>query len=112
MTDKIAKIRLKLGHLEFDYEGDAAFLEEGIFNLLEKTADFYGANQGSIAAASEPPVTTGLGSGNGSAATLEHSTTTIASHLGAKSGTELVIAVAAHLALAQARGKFTRKELL
>jgi len=112
MTDKMVKIRLKMGQLEFDYEGDAAFLEEGIFNLLGKTAEFYTDNQDSISVASELPVTTGEASGNGSAAALELSTSTIASRLGVKSGPDLVIAAAAHLHLTQGRGTFTRKQVL
>lgn len=112
MTDKTVKIRLKMGQLEFDYEGDAAFLEEGIFNLLGKTAGFYLANQNSIAAESELPETTGDVTGNGSAATLELSTSTIASRLGAKSGPDLAVAAAAHLDFTQGRGKFTRKQIL
>ena len=47
--------------------------------------------------------------GNGQA--LSHSTDTIATVIGAKSGPDLIVAAASHLHFAQGKQKFTRQEL-
>ena len=40
MAAETAKIRLKLGSMEIEYEGTEAFLRDDLFNLLEKAASF------------------------------------------------------------------------
>jgi hypothetical protein len=37
MAAETAKIRLKLGSMEIEYEGTEAFLRDDLFNLLEKS---------------------------------------------------------------------------
>jgi hypothetical protein len=110
MSEDTAKIRLKLGGLEVEYEGKSSFLKEDLFSLLQKTATLYAESRGSIPA--QP-----AGGANGAAApgsqssSLDHSTNTIASHLGGSTCTDLVMAAAAHLALVKGKGKFTRQEI-
>ena len=52
-----------------------------------------------------------VGSSAGSSALVDHSTNTIAAHLGASSGPELAMAAAAHLAFVKKQDKFTRREI-
>lgn len=40
MAAETAKIRLKLGSMEIEYEGTEAFLRDDLFNLLEKAASW------------------------------------------------------------------------
>ncbi len=108
MSDDTAKIRLKIGQLEIEYEGKSSFLQDGLFNLLEKTASFYAANKTSIPA--EPAAHGGPGTGSQGGG-LDLSTSTIAAHVGGNTGAELAIAAAAHLGLVQGKDSFTRKEI-
>lgn len=110
MSDGTAKIRLKIGQLEVEYEGAISFLNEGIFNLMEKLVGFYNDHKSAIPV--EPPTAnTNGGRQAGLNNDLDHSTNTIAAHLEATSGTELVIAAAARLSLLKKKGTFTRKEI-
>lgn len=111
MSDDTAKIRLKIGQLEVEYEGQASFLQDGLFNLMEKMVGFYAEHKASIPAAPPPAQTNGAGS-TGSTSELGRSTNTIASHLNATTGTEVTVAAIAHLALVKKKGSFTRKEIL
>jgi hypothetical protein len=111
MSTQTAKVCLKLGHLEVEYEGESSFLEEGIFNLLNRVADFYKENGKAI-----PTNNSGLyeskSVSTSAKSDIDFSTTTIAAHLKAETGTELAIAAAAHLTFVKSKDKFTRKELL
>lgn len=106
MSDDLAKIRLKIGQLEVEYEGKPSFLQDGLFNLLEKMVGFYTEHKAAIPADPTPAKTTGAGPGD-----LDYSTNTIATHLGSKSGPDLAIAAAAHLGLVKKKDTFTRKEI-
>jgi len=108
MGDKTAKIRIKLGSLEIEYEGRESFLEDDIFNLIKKTLSFYTEHKGVIPA--EPTAKSVAGT-ESHVAGFDQSTNTIASHLGANSGPELVVAAAAHLMLVKGQNKFARKEI-
>ena len=117
MADSIsqfAKIKLKVGSMEIEYEGDPVFLTSRIETLL--------ATMGNLAtklpvqvvpsepAASTPPANTNdLSASKGE---LALSTNTIAAHLDAKSGPELVICAMAQLELVQGLTSSTRNEIL
>lgn len=111
MGDNTAKIRLKIGQLEIEYEGRASFLQDDLLNLMEKMVGFYTEHKAAIPADPPPAQTNGAGS-TGSTGDLDHSTNTIATHLGAKSGPDLAIAAAAHLGLVKKKDTFTRKEII
>ena len=108
-----AKIRIKVGTMELEYEGDPAFLTGGIEALL--------VTMGGLAAnvpaevLPMPPKQTVNGSiepaqvHNGSPA---FTTNTIAAHLDAKSGPELVICAMARLEIAQGKATSSRSEIL
>ena len=110
LSDDTAKIRLKIGQLEVEYEGRASFLQDGLFNLMEKMVGFYAEHKASILAAPLPAQTNGAGP-TGSLGELGHSTNTIAGHLDVKTGPGLVIAAAAHLGLVEKKNTFTRQEI-
>ena len=114
----VAKIRIKVGSMELEYEGDPSFLTGGIEALL--------TTMGGLAsqvpeetplpevAAPVPPANGNGNSGGAPAGSgqFTFSTNTIAAHLGAKGGPELVICAMAELELVQGKASSTRQEVI
>ena len=115
-VNQIAKIKLKVGSMELEYEGDPDFLTGGIEALLETM----GGLVSKVPDATEPPALSAElpavnGKENGAPAAKGHftfSTDTIAAHLEAKSGPELVICAMAELEFVQAKASSTRTDIL
>ena len=115
-VNQIAKIKLKVGSMELEYEGDPAFLTGGIEALLETM----GGLVSKVPDATEPPapsaeVPAANGKENGAPAAKGHfafSTNTIAAHLDAKTGPELIVCALAQLELVQGKQSSTRNEIL
>jgi hypothetical protein len=107
----MAKIRLKLGAMEVEYEGNSKFLQDDLPSLLQKLVGLYTEHKSEIPeelpAEEMKPVRH-----NRSKVALDHSTNTIAARLGVTSGADLVIAAAAHLMFVQNQEKFTRQQIL
>ena len=110
-----AKIRIKIGLVEVDYEGDPAFLKDGLNDLIQSVSEIHSSlpQQASQvaqqAAASDPtpqpvPIT--------SAVALGLSTKSIAARMEAKSGPELAICAMAHLELVKNLDSYERKSIL
>jgi hypothetical protein len=108
MNAEPAKIRLKIGQLEVEYEGPPSFLEDGLLNMMTKIVGFY--QEHSSAIPTDPPPSQ---QANGASPTekLDHSTNTIATVLGVKSGSDLVIAASAKLSLVDQMDRFGRKNI-
>ena len=108
MGNDTAKFRFKIGQLEVEYEGSEIFIKDGLINLMKKAMSFYSENKDQIptGTATKGESVTGTQPGN-----LNHSTNTIAAHLGGNTGPELAIAAAAHLLLVKGKSKFSRKEI-
>jgi hypothetical protein len=91
-----------------EYEGDDAFLADGLFNTLEKVGSFYRENETLVT----PPIEKiAPEKPTGSSPLSNLSTNTIAIKIGAKSGSNLALAAAAHLAIVKELPKFSRQEL-
>lgn len=110
MNENRAKIALKIGHLEVEYEGSETFLKEDIFRLMEKVVGFQAKHSTALSAA-PPQATTKNEDSTVGQSEINMSTSTIATRLNAKSGPELAIAAAAHLALVQKKEKFSRDDI-
>lgn len=99
----VAKVRVKVGQIEVEYEGDDAFLPDGLLEMIEKISAVL-----KVVPLESPA--------NGKPETLPNagklSTSTIASKLGAKSGSDLAYAAAAHLRLAKGIETFSRSDIL
>ena len=106
MDGESAKIRIKIGVIEIEYEGKASFLQDELLSLVQNLVSFYAEHKAAI-----PLDAPSDGAKGGSSAPLDHSTNTIAGHLGASSGPDLAIAAAAHLTLVKKQDKFTRREI-
>ncbi len=111
-----AKIRLKVGSMELEYEGDPAFLTGGIEALLE-TMGALASKVPDDAQMQAPAFVAPVVDGNGTVAPASggssvFSTNTIAAHIDAKTGPELVVCAMAQLELVQGKSSSTRAEIL
>lgn len=113
-----AKIKLKVGSMELEYEGDPSFLTGGIEALLVTMGSLASKVPEYVPPPHEPVahVLPAHGNGNGGAPTgsgqFTFSTNTIAANLDAKSGSDLVICAMAHLELVQGKTSSGRAEIL
>lgn len=122
MTDaapQVAKIKLKVGSMELEYEGNPSFLTEGIETLLVTMGGLVGKVPDGPPPepdpASQMPPANGSGNGGGAASgggAFNFSTSTIAAHLNSKSGPELAICAMAQLELTQGKSTSQRGEIL
>jgi hypothetical protein len=106
-----ASIRIKLGQIEVEYQGDESFLKTDLLEILKKLLElqkqYPAAPPSSSHAKGEDAGGGGAGDGK-----FDHSTDTIANALGAKTGPDLVMAAAAHLHFVKGKPKFTRAEIV
>ncbi|WP_439560715.1 hypothetical protein [Roseinatronobacter sp.] len=109
-----AKIRLKVGSMELEYEGDPSFLDGGIEALLASMGDLAvrvpdTSLQSHVGKTEEtqPNRTEQVASDS-----FNFSTNTIAAHLDAKSGSDLVICAMTNLELVQGKTSSSRAEIL
>ena len=103
----IAKIRVKLGSIEIEYEGPNDFVAKNLPDLLRTLAEIRNANPSDSdeGDANEGPVVPADGKPEPGL-----SVTTIARKLGVSSGRELMVAAA--LKLSRTKESFSRKVLL
>lgn len=109
-----AKIRVKVGSMELEYEGDPSFLTGGIEALLMTMGELSGKVPEEIPPTTltvESPQPNGDGAPNAGGCS-NFSTNTIAAHFDAKSGSELAVCAAAHREFVQKKSSSTRIELL
>lgn len=107
-----AKIKLKVGSIELEYEGDPAFLKEGLESLLVTMTDL--AKVAPAEEASDAPLdfSNGNGGSNGATGALNLSTNTIAARIGAKKAPEVLLCALAQLELVQGKTESSRAEIL
>ena len=113
---QVAKIRMKVGAIELEYEGDAAFLGGDIEALFERMSGLLTktpANVRSRILEAEESAVDGKGdltsTGNGH---FSLSTNTIAAHLDAKTGPQLVMCAMAQIELIQGKASSSRHEVI
>jgi len=109
-----ATIHIKFGGLEVNYQGDATLLKKDLVTTVKELLELQ------IVAQQQSASGTGRGADGDQAETgggaprdrkFDHSTDTIANILGAKSGSDLALAAAAHLHFKQKKENFTRREI-
>lgn len=109
-----AKIRIKIGSIELEYEGDPSFLTGGIEGLLTTVGELAGSVPEEIVKIDATPTATATATTTASSTNseLNASTNTIAAHLGGKSGPELIMCAVAQLELVQKKAGVSRSEIL
>ncbi|MFS2047475.1 hypothetical protein ACEN9J_38175 [Variovorax sp. Varisp41] len=109
----VSKIKIKLGPIEVEYEGSEDFLRVELPALLSAVAELYQKSNiappttNDAAAPLQQPAPASVDAGQ-----LQMTTGTIAARLQVKSGSELVLAAAAHLALVKRLPTFSRQTLI
>lgn len=110
-----SKLRIKLGQVEFEYEGEAEFSQESIKDLFSHMESLFStAIARGLEPAPSPPGDFGensSASGAGDPPVNLHPNT-IATRLGVSSGPDLALAAAAYLQISLGKPSFSRKELL
>lgn len=111
-----SKLKIKMGHIEFEYEGDAQFDKDAIKDLFTHLESLVGVTPAAAfesgpggSADSAHPASSGGGDGDDLSNLAAN---TIAARLSVKTGPDLVIAAAATLQIAQGKESFNRKQLL
>ncbi|OSQ44108.1 hypothetical protein [Thalassospira sp. MCCC 1A01428] len=104
-----AKIRIKVGSMELDYEGEPSFLTEGIEALLTTMGDLAGRipKELPVLAEESDGVNFAVSTGNST-----FSTNTLAAYLEVKTALELVICAISHLEIVQGKTASSRAEIL
>jgi|SRR5579871_2731915 len=101
-----SKIRVRMGDLEVEYEGEPAFLKDGLLKLIQSVSEIRGT---------APPDPAGVEAGETKPHTpgkITGSVNTLASRMGVKKGPELVLAALAHEELVLGKSTTTRKHLI
>ena len=100
-----AKVRIKVGQFEIDYEGDEKFLEKDLVDLVTQIADVFKDREKILAEKSSA-----TSSGRMFDDTL--TTNTIATKMDVKSGSDLALAASGYLALVARKDTFLRNEIV
>lgn len=106
-----SKLRIRIGEVEIDYEGTEEFLKQELPQLLKTAMELHkaaGATPASDADARPKSADGTEGAKNG----LSLTTGSIAGKIGAKSGSDLLLAAAGHLVLVKKTEPFSRAQLL
>jgi len=103
-----SKIRIKVGEVEIEYEGEEQFLKQELTGLLTAVAQLHNA-VGAPHKKAPQAVTTQ--SDTATASNIKLTTSTIAHKLNVKTGPELLIAAAAHLTFSKQQPTFSRQQL-
>ena len=111
MAENTTKIRLKVGQLEVEYEGNEAFLEGGIYEMMEKIASLH-AKHSAILSSSSPQVKTQNDKVATNVTPFDLAVNAIAERLDATTGAHLALAAATYLTLAKNEPKFSRAQIL
>jgi len=105
-----SKLRIRIGEVEIDYEGTEEFLKQELPQLLKTAMELHQA-AGTVSGDGQPKKKdAAAGKGGGGVPSL--TTGSIAAKLGSKSGSDLLLAAAAHLTLVSKKDTFSRQQLL
>lgn len=108
------KLKIKMGHIEFEYEGDANYDNEAVKDLFSHLESLAGAAPpGTFDALPPLSESEDIQQGREGASDIANlSVATVAARLGGSSGREVALAAAAQLQICQGKTKFSRRELL
>lgn len=108
-----SRLRIKMGHIEFEYEGDAQFDAEAIKDLFSHLESLVGVTPVAAFENTSEPVATSQPNNTGRAGegTLNFSPNTIAAKMAVSTGPDLLLAAAAYLQLVTGEDSFKRQDL-
>jgi hypothetical protein len=99
------RIKISLGNIQVEYEGDQAFIENELLGFVERIIDMGGA----VPVLAAPVGVQVIGSASSPA---DASTNTIASLMGVKTGSDLALAAIARINLVKRQGTAARQDIL
>lgn len=102
-----SKLRIRIGEVEIDYDGTEEFLKQELPQLLKTAMELHKASGTAPGLGAKKPGSSGSG---GDFPSL--TTGSIAAKIGAKSGSDLLLAAAGHLTLVKKIEPFSRQQLL
>lgn len=100
-----AKLRIKLGAIELEYEGPSEFLHDELIKTFEKLLELQDAHK------VLPHATEGEGSKSGSTTRLELAPNTVAARMNCKTTTDLVLAMCVYLHFVEQKSTFSRQDI-
>lgn len=103
-----SKIRLKVGQIEIDYEGDHDFLKADLLSLLKETVAIAGSSPVPLEPQTAPAT---AGAGQPSRPTVG-TVNAISAKLQVTSGVEMIIAAAAKMHFVDSKATFSRQDIL
>jgi len=105
-----SKIHIKAGNFEIDFEGEETFIKQGLLKTVEEISQLF--KEKKIIGSSSQENGVKLPQNNIAGNIIEGTVNTIADKLNVKSGSDLIIAAAAHLDFVNGRQEFSRKDIL
>lgn len=110
----LAKIKVKIGTIEIEYEGEPAFLSDGLPDLLEKMGSLSRNAEVSITSSgTEQPESSPFEETvvNNVKVIGQLSANSVAARLSVKSGADIIICALATLEVVEGKGGVTKKEI-
>ena len=104
-----AKLRIRMGSIEVEYEGSEEFLKKELPDLLQTVLELHGR---SLEDADLEEQTDDSGGKSHNPNRTKVSASTAAATLGSKTGSDLALAAAASLVIGEGKESFSRAELL
>jgi hypothetical protein len=114
MNQSPAKIKITVGTIEVEYEGDPSYLSEGLTDLIKNVAELHKdlpVSNGVGLESSKSQVAVSAPSVDGGSS-IQLTTASIAARMDAKTGPELAICAMAHLELVKGLQSYERKAIL
>ena len=107
-----SKLRIRIGEVEIDYEGTEEFLKQELPQLLKTAMELHNAAGGASAAEKVEKRKAAGGHEPVGSNVPTLTTGSIAAKIGAKSGSDLLLAAAGHLVFVKKTEPFSRAQLL
>jgi len=115
MAEMQTKVRLKVGHIEVDFEGDTEFLKSEVLDILEKISSIY-RKTGPISTAPSSTVGGSMGTQHmapqtTSSGEITGTVNTFAAKMGANNGPDLIMVAVVQQTFVEGKETVTRKEI-
>ena len=107
-----SRIKIKVGAIEVEYEGEETFIKDELPGLIKIVAVLHEKTGASPPDETKKTPEEKGGGGEAGKGKASLSTSSIATKLGCKSGPDLVMAACAHLGLVELKPQFTRSEIV
>lgn len=109
--ENTSKLKIKIGNIELEYEGQHSFLKDDFIETMKQVIDLQSAIPETVQHRTDETTAQPQTQQSGEVK-LNQSVTTIANLLNADSGPTIAIAAAAYLNIVESKTSFNRKDLL